>query len=45
MGTEGPHWFGDLVKRGRVPESDYEDFMADLRALAAEGMYFWNPST
>ncbi len=36
------HWFGGLVRRGDVSASDYEEFMADLRELAASGRYFWS---
>ena len=36
------HWFGGLVKRGLVSESDYRGFMDDLTELAARGKYFWS---
>ena len=36
------HWLGGLVRRGQVPESDYEGFLADLGELAADGRYFWS---
>jgi SAM-dependent methyltransferase len=36
------HWFAGLVKRGQVQASDYDDFLADLNELAANGQYFWS---
>ena len=36
------HWFGGLVKRNLISESEYEDFLGDLRELAANGSYFWS---
>lgn len=36
------HWLGGLVRRGRVSESDYQGFLADLSELAAGGRYFWS---
>lgn len=36
------HWFGGLVKRGQVSESDYTGFLADLEELAANDRYFWS---
>jgi hypothetical protein len=36
------HWFGGLVKRGQVSESDYVGFLHELRELSANGRYFWS---
>ena len=36
------HWLVGGVKRHLVSESEYEDFLADLREHAANGSYFWS---
>jgi ubiquinone/menaquinone biosynthesis C-methylase UbiE len=36
------HWFGGLVKRGTISESEYAGFLADLEDLAANRRYFWS---
>ena len=36
------HWFAGLVKRGQIQGPDYDEFLADLKELAANGQYFWS---